>query len=56
MNVSSLLLCAKLAGPHYLFKRVLLQNKWFFVTLRKNVTFLSEEVAFGPFKIKLCKN
>jgi hypothetical protein len=56
MTISSLLLYAKLAGPHSFFKRVILQNKWFFVTVRKNATFLSEEVTFGPFKIKLRKN
>jgi len=49
MNITSLILCVKLAGPHSLFKRAILQNKWFFVTARRNATFFSEEVAFGPF-------
>lgn len=30
MNISSLLLCAKLAGPHSFFKRVILQNIFFY--------------------------
>jgi hypothetical protein len=55
MNISSLLSCTKLVGPHSFFKRVIVQNKLFYVTVRRNVTFLSEEVAFGPFKIKLRK-